>query len=72
MTSFDEVVSPVDRRQMSLRGEAIRRLYAAAEDDYLHGGAWRRIRFSNTIAIAAIHLSQQDINDTINAARKED
>ena len=72
MTNFDEVVSPVDQRTMSLRGEAIRRVYAAAREDYEHGGVFTRIRLNQTIAVASTLLDRDDITQTINMARGEE
>lgn len=72
MTSFDEVVSPVDQRQMSLRANAIGCLYVAAREEHLYGGVFTRLRLNQTIARAATLLSREEIIDTINAAREED
>ena len=72
MTSFDEVVSPVGQRAMSMRANAIGVLYVAAREEHLSGGVFARRRLNSTIAVVAAHLSRDEITDTINAAREED
>ena len=70
--SLNEAISPVEQQQMSLRANAIGCLYIATRDDCAHGGIFARLRLRNTIAMVARVLTAQEINDTINTARKEE
>lgn len=71
MTSFDEVVSPVDQRQMSLRANAAGVLYVTAREEHLRGGQ-DRWRLHAAIWEATALLSRDEIIQTINMATEED
>ena len=72
MTNFDEVVSPVDQRTMSLRANALGVLYVSAREEHLRGGLFARRRLHAAIAQATVLLSREDIQSTIDMAREED
>lgn len=72
MTSFDEVVSPVDQRSMSLRANAAGVLYVTAREEHLRGGVFARRRLHAAIAQASTLLSREDVQTTIDMAREED
>lgn len=73
MTTFDEAISPVDRREMVLRGNALGCVWVAAKEDYRHQTLMSKIALSRTVAAAANHgIDETLLIETIQLARKEE